>query len=95
MLNAASAKQPQPGPTVEAAALEKLYKGSLEFCTATGQDKARVGYNCPADAKTVDQCNKTGELSAEQVLSACVARRLSADEQKQWAQSPMNPVRPK
>ena len=90
----AAVADPKPGPTVEAAALDKLYKGSLEYCTATGQNEARVGFNCPASAQNVDECNKTGEISAEQALSACVARRLTAEEQKLWASSPINPVRP-
>ena len=91
----AAAKDPQPGPTVEAAGLEKLYKGSLEYCTSTGQNEARVGYNCPANAKSFADCEESGKITADEALSACVARRLTRDEQKLWAQSPMNPVRPK
>lgn len=95
VLVAGAAFAEQPGPTVEAAALEKLYRGSLEYCTATKQNEARVGFNCPATAKSVSECNKTGEISAEQALSQCVARRLTRAEQKLWEESPINPVRPK
>jgi hypothetical protein len=84
----------EDGPTKERAALDDVFRARLVLCREQGEAVARTGYNCPSTAKTVDECTKTGELSADHALSQCVASKLTKDEQVPWQRSTLNPTVP-